>query len=167
MNWKIKLLNNWAQESRQMQKIKAINVNSITWTPCDIAHVGQRYYDALAKIQKLRCHIHRNEWHLRSIRDPGFAVKVSQNSWTDDRRQTSRQLHKIVRIRDQQRTIKRLSHDSKILIAQLGVWKEMLWVQHKLNSQWTKAVERVLSEVRLRSEGLAPHLMINFSFWPS
>ena len=58
---KIKLLNNWAKESRQMQKIKAINVNSITWTPCDIAHVGQRYYDALAKIQKLRCHIHRNE----------------------------------------------------------------------------------------------------------
>lgn len=83
-----------------MQKIKAININSITWTQCYIAQAGQRYYDALAKIQKLRCHIHRDKWHLRSIRDPGFAVKVSQHRCTDDRRQTGRQLHKIVRMRD-------------------------------------------------------------------
>lgn len=44
-----------------MQKIKAINVNSITWAQCYIAQAGQRYYDALAKNQKLICHIHRDK----------------------------------------------------------------------------------------------------------
>lgn len=43
-----------------------------------MAHIGQRKYNALAKIQKLRCHIHGDLATPKTVRDSKIAGTAGQ-----------------------------------------------------------------------------------------